>query len=184
MASVFSHVCVTLALGQLQPWKAWPIRFWGLSIFCSVLPDIDVVGLALGIPYEHPLGHRGLTHSLAFAVVTGFVVVQLGFSSVYTGFWMWWSLVLHFFLVTASHGILDAMTDGGLGIAFLAPFENARYFFPWTPIRVSPIGVSEFFTRYGVEVLTSELVWVGIPVGAWMIGITLYRWRVNPKPYR
>jgi len=182
MASAFSHVFVALALGQLQPWKAWPIRFWGLSLFCSIFPDVDVVGLALGVPYEHLLGHRGLTHSFAVAVVIGLVVVRVGFPSVYPGSWVWWSLVIHFFLVTASHGVLDAMTDGGLGIALFAPFDNTRYFFPWTPIRVSPIGVSEFFTSHGVEVLTSEMVWVGIPVGVWLIGMALYRWGLNQKP--
>jgi hypothetical protein len=39
-------------------------------------------------------------------------------------------LIAHFSFVTASHGMLDAMTDGGLGVAFFAPFDNARYFFP------------------------------------------------------
>jgi len=65
MASAFSHILVALALGQAQPWKGRPIRFWGLSRLCSVLPDVDVVGFAVGIPYEHLLGHRGLTHSLS-----------------------------------------------------------------------------------------------------------------------
>ena len=41
------------------------------------------------------------------------------------------------FLCTMSHALLDALTDGGLGVAFFSPFSNERYFFPWTPIRVS-----------------------------------------------
>jgi hypothetical protein len=52
-----------------------------------------------------------------------------------------------FFLATASHGLLDAMTDGGLGVAFFSPFDKHRYFFPWTPIRVSPIGLTRLFQR-------------------------------------
>ena len=179
MASAFSHILVALALGQGQPWARWPFKFWGLSILCSVLPDVDVVGLALGIPYEHMLGHRGLTHSLTFALVMSLLVVRTGFPSVYLGSWIWWSLVTHFFLVTASHGVLDALTNGGLGIAFFAPFDNSRYFFPWTPLKVSPIGISEFFTTYGVEVLMSELVWVGLPVGVVLIGLTVLRWRLK-----
>jgi inner membrane protein len=59
--------------------------------------------------------------------------------------------------------LLDAMTDGGLGVAFFAPFSNTRYFLPWTPIRVSPIGVSRFFTERGLAVLKSEVVWIWIP---------------------
>ena len=42
------------------------------------------------------------------------------------------------FLAIASHGLLDAFTDGGLGVAFFAPFDSTRYFFPVTPIEVSP----------------------------------------------
>jgi inner membrane protein len=55
------------------------------------------------------------------------------------------------------------MTDGGLGVAFFAPFSNTRYFLPWTPIRVSPIGVSRFFTERALVVLKSEFVWIWIP---------------------
>lgn len=175
MASVFSHVFVAFAIGQLPPWKAWPIRFWALTFLCSILPDCDVVGFAVGIPYDHPLGHRGLTHSLAFAVLVGFLVVRIMFPEMETWSRAWWGLQLHYAFVTASHDVLDAMTDGGLGIAFFAPFDNGRYFLPWTPIRVSPIGFISFFTDYGLQVLASELVWVGIPTGLWLIGVTIYR---------
>jgi len=60
---------------------------------------------------------------------------------------------------------LDAMTDGGLGVAFFAPFDNHRYFFPWRPIRVSPIGAGRFFGKRGLAVLRSELLWIWIPAG-------------------
>ena len=66
------------------------------------------------------------------------------------------------FVCTMSHGVLDAMTNGGLGVAFFAPFHNERYFFPWTPIRVSPIGVG-FFSARGLATLRSELLWVWGP---------------------
>ncbi len=55
------------------------------------------------------------------------------------------------------------MTAGGLGVPFFSPFTNARYFFPWCPIRVSPIGLSRFFTERGLEVLQSELLWIWLP---------------------
>jgi inner membrane protein len=81
---------------------------------------------------------------------------------------------MYFFLATASHGLLDAMTDGGLGVAFFAPIDNRRYFFPWTPIRVSPIGIARFFTARGLAVIQTELIWIWLPTGllavaAWMI---------------
>jgi inner membrane protein len=74
-------------------------------------------------------------------------------------------LFLYFFLCTVSHGVLDAMTDGGLGVAFFSPFDTTRYFFPVRPVLVSPIGVSEFFSAYGVRILTSEALWIWLPSG-------------------
>ena len=54
------------------------------------------------------------------------------------------SLWTHFF-ASGVHGLLDAMTDGGLGVAFFSPFDNRRYFLPWTPIRVIPDRRQPFF---------------------------------------
>jgi inner membrane protein len=67
------------------------------------------------------------------------------------------------FLATASHGVLDAMTNGGLGVAFFSPFDNRRYFLPWRPVRVSPIAVTRFFTPRGLAILQSELLWIWLP---------------------
>jgi inner membrane protein len=55
------------------------------------------------------------------------------------------------------------MTTGGLGVAFFAPFNNHRFFFPWRVIQVSPIGVTQFFSEWGWRVIKSELVWVWLP---------------------
>jgi inner membrane protein len=69
----------------------------------------------------------------------------------------------YLFLATASHGVLDAITNGGLGVAFFSPFDNTRYFLPWRPVRVSPIGVTRFFTPPGFAILQSELLWIWVP---------------------
>jgi len=66
------------------------------------------------------------------------------------------------------------MTDGGLGVAFFSPCDNQRYFLPWRPIHVSPIGAGRFFTHRGLEVLQSELLWIWLPAtllatSAWLL---------------
>lgn len=163
MASAFSHAVVAVALGKtIFPSPMGP-RFWWLSVVCSILSDADVVGFAFGIPYGHPFGHRGLSHSLLFAMTLSLLVVRIGFADVVMGPTRRVLLFTHFFLVTASHGLLDAMTNGGLGIAFFAPFDTTRYFLPWRPVKVSPIGVVSFFSRYGMEVMVSEVVWIWVP---------------------
>jgi inner membrane protein len=116
-------------------------------------------------------GHRGITHSFAFAALLAFAVVTLGFPQMEGLSVPWWGLVAYFFAVTAAHPILDAMTNGGLGVAFFAPFENSRYFLPWRPIEVSPIGVRAFFTPRGLAVMHSEFIWIWIPSLIWIAGM-------------
>jgi inner membrane protein len=70
---------------------------------------------------------------------------------------------LFLFLSTLSHPVLDALTNGGLGVGLFAPFTNERYFFPYRPIEVSPIGVGAFFSHRGLIVMLSELKWVWLP---------------------
>jgi inner membrane protein len=71
-------------------------------------------------------------------------------------------LMICFSLATFSHPLLDMLTDGGLGVALFAPLTNERYFFPWRPVEVSPIGVG-FFSRRGLDVIFSEIIWIWIP---------------------
>lgn len=160
MASAFSHAVVALALGKARrDWFDW--RAVALGVFCSVIPDVDVVGFRFGVAYGDLWGHRGLTHSLLFAVLL---------SGIFAGVFYWRGpraltagIYVYLFVCTASHGLLDAMTDGGLGVAFFSPFDTSRYFFPVRPIAVSPIGVRGFFTERGVRVLASEAEWTWAP---------------------
>jgi inner membrane protein len=162
MPTIFSHAVAAVAIGKTYASERMPPRFWLLTAVCAVLPDADVVGFAFGVDYGDVLGHRGLTHSLAFALCVGFAVVKLAFREAETSTRRWLGLVAYFFVVTASHGALDALTNGGLGVAFFAPFEARRYFFPWRPIEVSPIGLG-FFMGHGLEVFGSEVAWVWLP---------------------
>jgi membrane-bound metal-dependent hydrolase YbcI (DUF457 family) len=73
------------------------------------------------------------------------------------------ALFIFMFACTMSHGLLDAMTDGGRGVAFFAPFNNDRYFLPWRPIAVSPLSVTRFFTAAGMRVIANEFMWVMLP---------------------
>lgn len=174
MPSVPTHFLVGAALGQ----AAWPRlrsdwRFWTATIVCSALPDVDVVGFSFGVRYGDLWGHRGMTHSILFAAVTGiFVGICFGGSRLEK---IGQSVL--FFLITASHGVLDAATSGGLGIAFFSPFDPARYFLPWRPILVSPIGAA-FFSSRGLAVIWSEALFVWLPAVA--LGLILYVCRKIP----
>jgi inner membrane protein len=159
-----------------------PPRFWILAAVCAALPDADVFGFGLGIHYGDMLGHRGLTHSLFFALAFGFLIVIAFFRNIEFGSRNWWTLVAFFFIATASHGLLDALTNGGLGVAFFSPFSNTRYFFPWRPIEVSPLGLDRFLGARGIEVIVSEIKWVWIPSALLALGAFVFRKLFLQKP--
>ncbi len=160
MATIISHPAVAFSL---IPWfrvlhRSWPVLAAGMLL--TVLPDIDVLAFRFGIPYTHVLGHRGLTHSIFFAVVASGAFAYVLYRARGGGIAALW---LYLFVCAVSHGLLDALTDGGLGVAFFAPFSNERYFFPFRPLAVSPIAAELFFSPRGLRVLQTETVWLWIP---------------------
>ena len=173
MASPVSHAIVAVTIGMAFPKPRPRGRYW-LAAALSVLPDIDAIGYFNGVEYGSLLGHRGLTHSLAFAaVVAGILITIPAIASPRWGpRWLTW---LYLFLTCASHGLLDAMTDGGLGIAFFSPFSNRRYFLPWRPIMVGPINILRAFSPWGLRIALSELKWVVGPCAAIIIAILAVR---------
>lgn len=174
MVSAFTHAVSALALRTPFRPDSLPRGAALAGIVGSILPDADVIGFRFGVRYGDLLGHRGITHSIAFALVVA------GSS---TALWARLSkrpfsrraLALYLFLCVGSHGLLDALTDGGLGIAFFAPFDPTRYFLPWTPVAVSPIGIENFFNAYGFEVLKTEVVWVWVPCA--LLACAALAWR-------
>jgi inner membrane protein len=160
-----THSIVAVSAGCVFGRTGVPRRFWLLAIIAAVLPDADVIGYQyLYIPYGHVLGHRGFFHSPFFAALFSLVIVSLLFRQEGVVSRRWWAYVLFFFVVGASHGLLDAITNGGRGIALLSPFSNHRYFLPWTPIEVSPLTARAFFSQRGLTVMKSEIVWIWMPV--------------------
>jgi inner membrane protein len=156
MASLFGHGLVAYTTSKLIDSKSSKLLLF-LAIGSAILPDLDVLAFNFGISYSHPFGHRGFTHSILFAILWSALLSFLFGKSRKLIF----SVVL--FLSTLSHGLLDAMTSGGKGVGFFIPFENSRYFFPFREIKVSPIGIEKFFSEWGVNVILSELKYIGMP---------------------
>ena len=159
MPTVFSHAVAGLAIATVARAPVSAGRLAVVAALCAAAPDLDVISVWLGVPWGHVLGHRGITHSLAFAAVLAAAVTLTLFRGAGERARLW--LIL--FVATASHGVLDAMTNGGSGIAFLAPFDDTRYFLPWRPIPVSPIGVSRFLSSRGLHVIQAEVLLIWLP---------------------
>jgi len=167
MPTLITHSLIGLTATVTLPRP--PRRFWLLAVIAATLPDLDVAGFYLGVPYAHPLGHRGFFHSLGFALLLGLLLAFLllrrrgNTSKAWTGYGLLLALVI------ASHGIADAFTNGGLGIALLSPFDPHRYFFETTPIAVSPLHPRHFLSGRMATVLFSEMRYVWLP----LLGIML-----------
>ena len=181
LPTAITHVVVAAAAGKIYTNRKMPERFWMTAIFCSVVPDADVIGFSFGIRYGDFFGHRGFFHSIFFAFILSFVLTAIFFRDRKIFSPQWWKYVLFFFAVGASHGILDAFTNGGLGIALLSPFDNSRYFFPWTPIQVSPIGLRMFLSRWGLEVIACEIKYIWLPLLLIYAGSLLLRKAAEKK---
>lgn len=155
MAS-FGHVAVGMALGRIgtgeAPAKRLALSMLGMSAL-AMLPDADVIAFVLRIPYEAPWGHRGASHSLVLAALVALAVAAGMRASRGPAL----KAGLLAFVAVGSHGLLDAMTTGGLGAALLWPFTPVRYFLPLRPIPVAPIGAGMLSAR-GLYVVGVELL--------------------------
>jgi len=156
MPTVISHALVPLTIAIAAGPTRIPPKVALIGAALAMLPDLDVIGLRLGVPYDSAWGHRGAMHSLAMGAI-----LVTGMAAFVPTLRKGWSLPF-LFLAFASHGLIDTMTDGGRGVALLWPFDATRYFAPWRPIRVSPIG-ARFFTARGMATVISELQWIWLP---------------------
>jgi inner membrane protein len=119
----------------------------------SMLPDLDVIGVMMGVPDVGPCGHRGATHSLALPILVGLIAaalaprwnLQRGRLAVICG------------LVVSSHLLLDAMTTASRGVPLLWPISFHRFALPWRPIPNAPCGL-EYLSTAGLRVASIELV--------------------------
>ena len=149
------HVAMGLAGARLRkpPERMRPGLWTALLVGASCAPDIDILAFRFGIPYGAPFGHRGALHSLVFA---GVCALSLGGAA-----WVLKIPPLPVICITgllmASHGLLDAFTDGGRGVALLWPFSHERYFAPWRPIPVAPL-VWQLFSAQGIALMLRETI--------------------------
>jgi inner membrane protein len=184
MPSAFTHAMVGAAAAQLLPDGVPKGRLGLVFAVAATVPDLDVVGFGFGIPYGSIFGHRGFSHSLLFAAALATMLWLLARR---------WtddraakrllSLWLVAFVAVALHGVLDAATDAGRGIGFFIPFDNHRYFLPFRPIETSSLNPARFFGARGLHVLSSEILWVWLPVTVLSAGYQVARrWRRPAVP--
>lgn len=160
MASAITHFIVgaSLAMPAIRSEALRPVLpRWAIPLtagLVAVAPDLDTYAMLLfDIPRGSLFAHRGVFHSpfflfLAAALLAAFVARRSRRAV------LW--LTVMWTVCATTHPLLDMLTDGGSGVMLLFPFSDARLFFPWRPIHVSPLGILRFFSRAGY-ILKSEL---------------------------
>ena len=120
---------------------------------CAALPDIDVLGAPL-------IAHRGITHSIVFAISAALVVTAVFFRHEHDQTRS--ALVL--VLALLSHSCLDALSTYSYGVAFYAPFSEQRYRFAWTPLGDPSGRLARQLMQEALVVLLPALVlsWLGL----------------------
>lgn len=166
MPTIITHAVIPLTMTALAGPRRIPPSLAIAGAVSAMLPDLDVIGFRLGVGYGDDWGHRGATHSFVFAAFLA------GFAALVWPAARSWSAALFLFCAAASHGLLDTLTDGGKGVALLWPADTTRWFAPWTPIRVSPIGAG-FFSARGLQTALSELRWIWLPCALLVIAFRL-----------
>ena len=167
MPTALGHIAIPLALGLGLGSQVVSRRLLIAGIVASVVPDLDVLAFRLDIAYSDAFGHRGASHSLAFALALALIAFA-GAAPLRSSRRNAFLFVL---VCAASHGLLDMFTNGGLGVALWWPWSSERVFAPWRVIEVSPLSLRRIAGAKGFEVIHSELLWVWLPAAA--VGVAL-----------
>jgi inner membrane protein len=168
MATAYTHAVVGLGIAQLYTPARQRCLYWLFAALLAVFPDFDTFSSAA---YGAILGHRGFTHTLVFSLWLALLAASLTFRRFQANLW---ALTGVFFLALASHGLLDALTRGGMPIPFFWPFTDERYG-NWGPIPVADLGFELPDPRQSRS-LRSELLWVWLPTVVFIIVLALFRW--------
>jgi inner membrane protein len=156
MAS-FGHVAFGLVTSRLHGGRhaagqrrcSWGtlLAFAGLA----VLPDADVFLVALGTSDSGAVGHRGASHSLAFAVAIGLLFAV----AARRAGWPVLRTAVAGTLAVASHALLDLLCASGRGLPLLWPFSATRFHCPLRIFPDAPRGM-KLLSRPGVMELVIE----------------------------
>lgn len=164
MATIITHALTGAAFGQAAPAGVPKVRMTLCLACAAALPDADVLMFMLGFAYDHPLGHRGFTHSIAFAAMLAVFLSLAVIPKQKFSLKRYMKTIAVCFCAILSHGILDAITDAGLGVGFFIPLNDERYFFPWRPVMTATLNPSAFFSQATLKVLENEIRLIWLPL--------------------
>jgi inner membrane protein len=177
MATLITHIALPLiARIAIAPTHALPKsidrRCFAAAVIGSCIPDIDALGPLFDAREPSLFAARGFSHSLVFAAIFTLIVAALFFRSASTRARS--IAIAIVFASTASHGIVDAMSVGDVGVAFFAPFSSTRFFLPLRVIAACPNAPPEHIGAWIKLLAANELLFILAP--AFLIAFTIRVW--------
>ncbi len=178
MPTILTHAAVPLAAAIGLGRRAIPTRLMLAGIVASMLPDADVLAFRFGIAYADTFGHRGASHSLAFALMLALMAAAMApllqtrrlTAALFVG------------LSALSHPLLDMFTNGTHGVALWWPLSSQRLEWPWHPVIASPLSLQRLFSPRGLELMLSELRWIWGPACIAALALWTVRRALQPVP--
>jgi inner membrane protein len=137
----------------------------------ALLPDADVLLVALGACDSGFCGHRGASHSFTAAIAIGLlgalIAKRIGWPALRTG--------IATAAAVASHAVLDLFGEGGRGLPLLWPFTDDRF---QSPIRLFPDAPRGWalLSHLGLVSVATELV-IFFPVVIFSLWPRIAAWR-------
>lgn len=126
MPTIFSHAAVPLALGLGLGARIVPRRLLAAGVLASILPDFDVLAFRFHVPYADNFGHRGISHSIVFAIFLATVAAAFAarlHAARRTAF-------IFVAICGISHGVLDMFTNGDLVSPYYGRGLQSDFFYP------------------------------------------------------
>jgi len=170
----FTQAALGATIAQAGFSKKLGRRAVWIGAVCGALPDADIISAGFG-PWASLVHHRGMTHSLTFALVAAPVIgwavwrwLDRDETAADTGargsprvrrgtVWLWSQLA---FLALVTHPLLDICTS--YGTQFLWPFSDARLAIDAVPI-IDPIYTFSLFAA----LIVGRIYRQRLRVGAW-----------------
>jgi inner membrane protein len=159
MPTIFGHAVAGLTIAAAFKGDRLPRRTWIVATACAVAPDADWFVSLLPLARGHALNHRGAAHSLFAALVLATLALVVAYRPLQRRFRLWLCLAA----AAVSHGLLDACTCGGVGVALFMPFSDTRWACVFQPVHVSPLPLNPSAVELFVAQLWTEAVWIGLP---------------------
>ena len=173
MPTIVTHALLPLIAAAAVPDFNLSRRLIFAGMAMAMFPDADLIARQFGVPHTHDFGHRGATHTLAFALAVGALGVLAAKALAASrracfGF---------LFVSCLSHPLADMLTDGGKGMMLFWPVLRERFVWPMRPVEVSPVGLRAIASGAIDDILLSELMWLILPA---LLLAALCRWWRRP----